>query len=517
MPAPFVVLASAVIGVITIILATNSARMPKQLLIAPSYSAPTAPIYGTSLASRGTSPPCPLTFELTAEQTKHNVCKERVAQLRQLNIDCTHETTELLLSAERVHRFSQWNSELVQTELTARQGNLDGNISLIADLRTNITELQGYHNANISLMADLRNNTAVLQRYHNGNISLMAVLQRYHDGNISLMADLRTNITEACSNITELQSNITELRSNITELQGYRNTTDYLHTCTQDLWNALLNLCDDLQNRINGWMYWAILWFCRQVACFAKHLAQWKSLHTNRSIFIFFMTLTPEIGVGAICWYCPFTSNDVGSYWLAGLAVLVVLIGCYWLRKRVKKHYQQKMEVGIKSELDLKQRKLRYMHHLDLFVKNTSKYCETHKIFVNTGQCELMEQEPAIKAFRTLIVELAENCSKENPIPWSFHLDGLAETLASFLRDVQQLTSPTYEHAKLVSKDLKLDITLCAVWKHIVTASSFAVELGSEVREVNGCSETHPVPSTGLNALRKQVADMHTAWAKLPQ
>jgi hypothetical protein len=174
------------------------------------------------------------------------------------------------------------------------------------------------------------------------------------------------------------------------------------------------------------------------------------------------------------------------------------------------------MEVGIKSELDLTQQKLQYMHHLHNIPKSTSG--DKYKMLITSGTCSFMEKDPVILAFRTLVVELAPSSSKDHPVPWNSELDGHAETLASFLSDVQPLISPTYAHAKLVSKELKLDITLCVSWRHTVLAYGFVVNVGTEVKKVeNGSAETCAVPSVGLNALRKQVGDMHTAWAKLPQ
>ena len=118
MPVLFPLFVGAVLGALSMMTYDSIGSMPKQLLIAPSFSAPTAP-------------PCPLTFQLTAEQTKN---------------------TGLLLSAER--------------------------------MRTELTVLQRYHDGNISLMAvcqTLRSFGATLRSFRDTLRSFRATLRSFRD------------------------------------------------------------------------------------------------------------------------------------------------------------------------------------------------------------------------------------------------------------------------------------------------------------------------------------------------
>jgi hypothetical protein len=465
MPVLAVFIAGVFIGGVSLRSYDSIYPMPKQLLIGPSFSAPTGALYGTSPAIRGTSQPCPSSYELMTEYTKHNVCKGKVAQLQQQYITSTGEitsTTELLRSAERVGNWSLWNLALLVNENTALQGYHDANLSLIAELQNNTKVLQGYHDSNISLIAELQNNTKVLKGYHDGNISRIA------------------------------------------ELDILLYGSKQLEHCWGSLWKAV----EDSSIAFVISVCQTVISFCGWVVLNLKP----KPDRTQTGIA--FLLMNTGVLQTSFCIRCFLLKMLVQvpeyfkEYWPFALIIFVLCFCHYWFVQR-----RQRIEqASIKKNIDDIAQTLNYMHCLFDSIPFTSIATLEQGMFDDPKtKMDQMENKDVVKAFRELFMVqvLAQSISFKqkgikSPLPWTTKLDRHATTLVEFLMEARDLLD---KQPTLVNFGMKWDINKIHNWYKKWILTEFTVG-GNEVQD----GKLVATEESGRVSLKKTLHELHELW-----
>ena len=171
------------------------------------------------------------------------------------------------------------------------------------------------------------------------------------------------------------------------------------------------------------------------IGAFAQRFDDMREKHQSFSIATLSLSAL-GLGVTPLCLTCQFPRNFqsfddiVQTHWFTAIPVFCTCLTCciFWYysckwKKEAEILKKQMREAEIRKSLDGKRQILRYLHYLFDFEKY-NHVGEKTNIFLSSGECKQKEQNPVIRAFRTLFLEVCPSAMQQNTeIPWDSQLD----------------------------------------------------------------------------------------------